>query len=258
MTTQFSGFAAVGDSFTEGMDDCAGDGRYRGWADRVASRLAEDNPELAYANLAVRGRLFDVVVDEQVPAALRLRPDLVSFAAGGNDALRTGFNAVRIATRLHEAVRVLTASGAHVLLFTSPLPSRIPGNTLLRNRVASLNDQIGKVAKRHDATMVDLWNDPGFGDPRMWSDDRLHLSCLGHLRVAGHVCAALDVEPDPAWEQPLPQLGPAPWFSRRREDLAWARAHLAPWVRRRFAGRSSGDDRTPKRPELTPIHNEGT
>ena len=82
-------FVAVGDSFTEGMNDAYPDGSYRGWADLVATRLAaEAGPDFGYANLAIRGRLFPGVVAEQVPAALAMKPDLVSFAAGGNDVLR--------------------------------------------------------------------------------------------------------------------------------------------------------------------------
>ena len=82
---------AVGDSFTEGMDDPYPDGDgYRGWADLVAARLAaEAGPDFGYANLAdPRPALRPAWSTEQVPAALAMRPDLVSFAAGGNDVLR--------------------------------------------------------------------------------------------------------------------------------------------------------------------------
>jgi lysophospholipase L1-like esterase len=89
---QWRSFVAVGDSFTEGMDDPYPDGTYRGWADLVASRLAVDAPDFRYANLAIRGRLFPNVVAEQVPAALAMKPDLISFAAGGNDVLRRSFD----------------------------------------------------------------------------------------------------------------------------------------------------------------------
>ena len=71
-------FVAIGDSFTEGLDDWRPDGTPRGWADRVAERLAEDEPELRYANLAVRGKLLDQIVTDQVPVAERLRPDLIA------------------------------------------------------------------------------------------------------------------------------------------------------------------------------------
>jgi hypothetical protein len=39
----------------------------------------------------------------------------------------------------------------------------------------------------------------------------------------------------------------------RREDLHWARAYFLPWAQRRLTGRSSGDGRDPKRPDLLPL-----
>jgi len=68
----WSSFVALGDSFTEGMDDSYPDGTYRGWADLVAARLAVDSgPRFGYANLAVRGKVLDEVLTEQVGHASR-------------------------------------------------------------------------------------------------------------------------------------------------------------------------------------------
>ena len=53
----------VGDSFTEGVaDDVRPDGEHLGWSDRVATALARTQA-VEYANLAVRGKLLDQVVD---------------------------------------------------------------------------------------------------------------------------------------------------------------------------------------------------
>ena len=259
MAQRFRSFVALGDSFTEGMNDRRPDGGFRGWADLTAERLADEDPQFRYANLAVRGRLFDAIVDDQVPEALRLRPELVSLAAGGNDVLRPNFHPARMATRLHEAVRVLSASGAHVLLITaSTVSDRLPVAGVLRHRFLALNDLIRRVAARHDATVVDLWPDETFHDNRLWSEDRLHMSSVGHRRVAGHVCRELGVAFDPAWLAAPDSAGPAAgWLSRRRDDAAWMRRHLAPWVQRRLTGRSSGDTVTAKRPRLAPIRSEG-
>ena len=49
-------YVAVGDSFTEGLDDRRPDGGYRGWADLVAAELATRTADFRYVNLAVRGR----------------------------------------------------------------------------------------------------------------------------------------------------------------------------------------------------------
>ena len=83
-------FVAIGDSFTEGLNDAAPGGGYRGWADRLAGLIAVEHPGLRYANLAVRGKLIRQIVAEQVPAAIAMSPGLVSLAAGGNDIIRPG------------------------------------------------------------------------------------------------------------------------------------------------------------------------
>src|SRR6195952_2518935 len=82
-------FVALGDSFTEGLNDAYPDGTYRGWADLVAARLAVDSgPAFGYANLAIRGKVLDEIVTDQLEPTLAMHPDLISAAAGGNDVLR--------------------------------------------------------------------------------------------------------------------------------------------------------------------------
>ena len=247
-------YVAMGDSFTEGLDDRYPEaGHYRGWADRVAARLAADVPDFAYANLAIRGRLFAPIVAEQVPVAQELRPDLMSFAAGGNDALRGGFEPARLAAGLDEVAGKLRASGADLLLFTfAPANLRLPGRGIFHARARLVNPTVAEIAERHGARLVDLWADGEFANPLFWSVDRLHMNGYGHRRVAAHVLTALGVEPDPAWWEP-PVIGPAlSWLAHRVDDVHWVGQHLAPWVRRRLTGRSSGDNRIPKRPTLGP------
>ncbi|HLL64299.1 MAG TPA: SGNH/GDSL hydrolase family protein [Micromonosporaceae bacterium] len=248
-------FAALGDSFTEGLDDPYPDGTaYRGWADIVAGRLAAEVPEFRYANLAVRGRLLSHVIDEQVPQVLAMRPELVSFAAGGNDALRRGFDADALIARFDRAIATIRESGADVILFRfSDFSRRLPGGRrILLPRVQRLNAAADDVARRHGAYLVDLWSDEAFYNPRMWSVDRLHFSSAAHQRVAAHVLATLGFESDPAWLSAPPPPDAASWAARRAADAVWARQHLAPWVRRRLAGRSSGDLQLAKRPTLAP------
>jgi len=249
-------YVALGDSFTEGLDDPYPEGPgYRGWADLVAARLAaQAGPEFGYANLAVRGRLFDAVVAEQVRPALAMRPDLVSFAAGGNDLLRRQCDPHALMERFDKVIGEIRETGADVVLFRfADLTARLPGQRLLGPRVAVLNRGVGEVARRRGARLVDLSADAEFDNPLLWSVDRLHLSTLGHRRVAAHVLAALGVEPEPAWLDAPARPAPAPWLAARGADLRWAGTHLAPWVKRRLTGRSSGDSVTPKRPSLGPI-----
>ncbi|MDG4816308.1 SGNH/GDSL hydrolase family protein [Micromonospora sp. WMMD956] len=248
-------FVAVGDSFTEGMDDAYPDGTYRGWADLVATRLAaEVGPDFRYANLAIRGRLFPNVVAEQVPAALAMKPDLISFAAGGNDVLRRAFDPDALIARFDDVVRQLRSGGADVVLFRfADLMARLPGQRLVAPRVNVLNRAVGETAERHGAIMVDLYADDAFGNPLLWSADRLHLSAAGHRRVAAHVLSALGVGCDEDWLLVPPHPAPTPWLAARAADLRWAGQHLAPWVKRRLTGRSSGDTVTAKRPVLGPV-----
>jgi lysophospholipase L1-like esterase len=108
-SVRWRSYVAVGDSFTEGLDDPNLDGTgYRGWADLVANRLAADATSgFGYANLAIRGRLFNAIVDQQVPQVLAMKPDLISFAGGGNDVLRRSFDPPALANRFDEVVGAL-------------------------------------------------------------------------------------------------------------------------------------------------------
>jgi len=246
-------YVALGDSFTEGMNDVGPDGNLRGWADLVAQRLAKEVPDFQYANLAIRGRLFDRIVDEQVPQALRIRPDLVSFAGGGNDVLRRNFQPTAMLARFDEVVRRLRTSGSDVVIFRwANITGRLPGRRMILPRMQVLNQAVSDVAQRHGAILVDLWHDEEFHNPQLWSEDRLHMASIGHHRVAAHVLRALGIDPDPTWWD-LPDPAPRPsWPAARAHDIRWARQHLAPWLKRRLTGRSSGDTVTAKRPTLAP------
>ncbi|MGA3486399.1 SGNH/GDSL hydrolase family protein [Micromonosporaceae bacterium DT55] len=248
-------YVAVGDSFSEGMDDPYPDGTYRGWADLVATRLAaEAGPDFGYANLAIRGKLFGHVVDDQVPVALEMKPDLISFAAGGNDALRPGLDIAAIARRLDTAVAEMRAGGTDVVLFRyANVMARLPGNRWVTPKVVQMNTVVGEAAQKHGAILVDLYSDDTFLNPLLWGPDRLHLSPAGHRRVAAQVLTALGVGCDEEWLLVPPHPEPTPWLSARTADLRWAGKHLAPWVKRRLTGRSSGDTVTAKRPTLSPL-----
>ena len=252
----YRSYVALGDSFTEGLDDPdpAGDG-FRGWADLVAARLAAGVDGFRYANLAVRGRLLGPIVREQVPAALALRPALISLAGGTNDILRRSCDPAALSRQLHDAVAQLRSTGADVVLFTGTDPTRrLPSTQRLIPRIQVLNDAVRHAAEAHGALLVDLWSAHVFDDPRLWSDDRLHLNSEGHSRVAAAVLERLGVTVQADWRQTLPDLPPAPgWAAARAADVRWARRHLAPWIYRRLTGRSSGDTVTAKRPELTPL-----
>lgn len=249
-------FVALGDSFTEGLDDRHPGGTgYRGWADLVAGALAAQRQGFGYANLAIRGRMLGRIVAEQVPPALAMGPDLISFAAGINDALRRGFDPAAVGVRFDAALRQLRDSGAEVLVFRfAEATVPVPGWRLIAARVALLNRVVMESAGKHGARLLDLSGDDEFANPALWSTDRLHLAPPGHYRVAAHVLTSLGVEPDPDWWKAPPRPPDPRWPTARTADLTWAGRHLAPWLRRRLTGRSSGDGITAKRPTLTPIN----
>ncbi len=250
----WSRFVALGDSFTEGlMDDVGSDGRHRGWADRTAEALAEVNPDLRYANLAVRGRLMAQVIDEQVPAAIALQPDLVSLAAGVNDALRRSYDLDASMTALENGVRALRGSGADVLLFAFGDPSRRSAvMSSVRERIARANAATRAIADHYNCMVVDFWGRAAFDDDVFWDADRLHLSPAGHALASGAALEALGVGDD-RWRTPRPPSATPRLPMRAVGHARWVKDHFGPWLVRRAQGRSSGDDITPKRPGLTSV-----
>jgi len=248
----FHRYVALGDSFTEGVGDPdpSRPNGWRGWADRVAEVLGARTEDFGYANLAIRGRKLPQILAEQVEPARALRPDLVSIYAGGNDILRPKVDIDALVVDYANAIGRLGSSGANLVIFTGFDLGFAPVFRHLRGRVAVYNELVREVADDHGATLVDFWRLREFRDPRLWDVDRMHLSAAGHERMAHAVLRALGIEPD----RPVPDLAHTPLRSRkqqRAEDLAWARTHLAPWVKRRVQGTSSGDGVAPKHPALT-------
>jgi lysophospholipase L1-like esterase len=252
--TRVRSFVAVGDSFTEGLNDpYPGGDRFRGWADRVAQRLAETTPGLTYANLAVRGKLLREIVVGQVPLACELRPDLVSFCGGGNDVLRPSGDPDELARIFEAGVRRLRETGAKVLIFTGFDTRNVPVLRRLRGRIATYNMNLRAIADRNDCLVVDQWSMDALQDWRAWGDDRLHMSSEGHRRLALRVCEVLGLPVDDDWRAPFPPEAPTPWLDQRRKDIEWAREFMAPWVNRRLRGQSSGDGRVAKHNGLGPV-----
>ncbi|MFJ4415245.1 SGNH/GDSL hydrolase family protein [Streptomyces sp. NPDC002248] len=249
-------YVAVGDSFTEGVGDPGPDGLFTGWADRLAVQLADRLPERSafrYANLAVRGKLLDQIAGDQVPRAAALAPDLVSFVAGGNDVLRPGSDPDDLAERFEKAVATLSGAAGTVMIATGFDTRDTPVLRHLRGKIATYNAHVRAVADRHGCLVLDLWALRSVRDRRAWDSDRLHLGPEGHTRVALRAAQllGLDIPADP--EQPWPALRPRGTFEERRDDIAWAREYLVPWIGRRLRGESSGDHVHAKRPDLLPL-----
>lgn len=242
-------FVALGDSTTEGLWDLNPDGSWRGWADRLAQRLAKDEPGLQYANLAVRGKLARQVHEEQLEAALKLQPDLASLLSGLNDMLRRDCRVGDVIAELDTMIGALRSAGADVITFT--LPDPVPINPIAKGaaaRLRHLNAAIRDLSGKHGAKLVDLEAHPVASDRRLWHTDRLHANAVGHQRIAMAAAEALGLEgADSAWTTAFDEpLGPR----SRISHAVWAGKYFAPWVLRRIRGVSSGDGITAKRPTL--------
>lgn len=250
-------FVALGDSFTEGVDDPEPrtPGGFRGWADRAAEELSTGVPEFAYANLAVRGQLLHQVVESQLTPALILKPDLVSIQAGGNDLLHPGADPDKLADLLEEAVVRLRLQGITVVIFAGPDSGRSTIMGQFRTKIAVFNENMRSIAEHHDAIIADLWAMTELHEPRMWGPDRLHPSSLGHHAIATMFLETLNV---PHTLVPLkPKSLPArSWRQARAGDIEWAREYLMPWVLRGIRRESSSNGFGPKRPIAAPIQEQ--
>ena len=267
LARRFDRYVAIGDSSTEGLDDPAGDGSFRGWANRLAERiaLAQADPSAAgaggallYANLGVRGRKTREIRDQQLQSALAMRPDLVTLFSGTNDVVSRSFDLPAVAADLEEMMAAVRATGATLLTFT--MPDLVPVMPLARRlapRLDALNAAIRTAATRTGALLVDFAGHPVASDPRLWSPDRLHANACGHARIAAALAHALEIPgADEDWRLPLPPAAPRSAARRLRDELVWGRDYLLPWLLRHSLGRSSGDRRQAKRPELAPVHRE--
>lgn len=250
MPASLTSYAAVGDSFTEGMGDDRPDGTPRGWADLVAGALAQAaGGTIGYANLAIRGRLLAPIVDSQVPTAIALAPQLLSINGGGNDILRPRVSIDAVADRLVAAAMRARNAGIRTMVVSGGNPTRhIPLGARFERRGDALADAVRARLDGTDVLYVDNWFDERLPDLQYWSIDRLHLNAQGHAIAASNVLAALEV--------PIAGADTAPdaddELVRPRTAEYW-RQYVLPWIGRRLTGRSSGDHREPKRPRLDPV-----
>jgi lysophospholipase L1-like esterase len=248
-------FIALGDSLTEGLSDKYPDGSYRGWADRVADEMSKHQQDFRYANLAVRGKLIEQVVEDQLQVALpwmQGSQTLVTFHAGANNVLRPKFEPNQVFETYASAVAQIADTGSKILLFTVREVSDPQTKTqhYWNQRFEPFNENVKRVAAEFGATVMDANSREVFGDPRMLASDRLHLSTEGHRRVAAAVLRAIDLPHDADWQDPMSPYKPAPAPVRAVGSVAWGIAFLVPWAIRRITRKSSGDGRVAKHGEL--------
>ena len=253
MTPQFKRYVAIGDSSTEGLQDPDGAGGYRGWATRLAERVAEAQGGLLYANLGVRGKRSREIRAEQLGPALAMHPDLATVFAGSNDILERGFSAGALRAELESMMEALVAADAVVLTFTLPdLTGVMPIGRLLAPRVRAMNKAIREASASTGARLIDFAAYSVGSDPRLWSEDRFHVNAEGHARIASALAQALGLPgTDDAWQRPLPGTDGRSRWTRMSESWSWYRHHL---LDRLWVGCNVEDQFRARRPRLEPVH----
>ena len=250
-------FVALGDSQTEGLHDYYDDGTPRGWADRFAEQLAQRQPDLRYANLAVRGKRTKQVLEDQLEAALALSPDLATVVSGVNDVVRPGTDIDDVACDLETMYRELRSAGCFVMGCTFPLPT-VGLTARFASPLQQLNAAIRRAAARQEVLIVEIESIPSAADLRLWNPDRIHLNPEGHRLLAAVFEGTFSHRTSGEWTEPLPA---APPVSRIRElgaEARWVASFLVPKLIRTLRRVSSGDGRSAKRPELTPVLGDAT
>jgi len=233
-------FVALGDSITLGVGDpvcrpggpAGGSRAWRGWA----ALLADGLPEPSLHNLASCGARTANVERHQLPAALRLRPDIASVVVGVNDTLRTSFDPAQVAAAAAHTVGALRAAGAEVLTMRLPDPGQmlgLPGPLArpLARRMHEVNAVMDGLAARFGTLHYDAAGDPDCRDPRMWAVDRLHPSERGHRLIACRFHDQLVAAGLPAGRRPDTEPSSPP--PTRLAEIGWLATKGTAWVLRR-------------------------
>ncbi|WP_284984765.1 SGNH/GDSL hydrolase family protein [Arthrobacter sp. efr-133-TYG-118] len=247
-------FVALGDSFTEGVGDRneALPNGVRGWADRVAEKLAKAEPGWEYANLAVRSKRLRHIVDEQLDRALAMEPSLITLYAGGNDILDFGTDMDLLMAEYERLVARLAATGATLVLFTGYDVKVSAVLEPFKKRNALYNERVRELAAKYGAVLVDYWCLDAYHDRRMWASDRLHMSKAGHKYMASQVLDHLGVPhkfSPKDWEPPQ-RLKLRDWERRQRR---WVNDWVLPLFGRKLRGVTLGDSLRPRWPELVKV-----
>jgi len=178
----------LGDSTPVGIGDPLPGGGWRGFGPLLLDSLGEPGT-VRYANGSFPGARMACVRTQQLPAALRFRPDVAVLVVGMNDTLRSDFDAEGLDRDYDAVVGALRAVGATVLTVRFHDHSQVfwlPGSLrrALRQRIEQLNAVTDAVVARQGIGCLDLHALPGGYDRASWSVDRLHPSELGHRLLA--------------------------------------------------------------------------
>ncbi len=191
-------YVAIGDSFTAGAQ--SGAGATQRWPDALAALLREGSPALDYRNLAVAGARSDEVARDQLDAAVRLRPDVVTLVCGANDVLlsvrpdveRVGATLSAMLDRLDRDLPYAAVVTATTPNFAAFLDLHERSRRRIVDGLERLAEVTRLVARSHDVVCLEFAGHPEAVERANYAGDGYHPSPEGNRRAAGAFCAALD------------------------------------------------------------------
>ncbi len=154
-------YLSLGDSFTAGT----GVGRDRAFPALLARKLGQLGGPVELTNPSMNGYSTADLIDEELPLAAQLRPDLVTLAIGANDIVR-GRGEATYRDALREIFAGLKLAGVEPRRTfalpqpdwaSSPVGRQFGDPTALRARIERYNQILAEEAKRAGARYVDLW-----------------------------------------------------------------------------------------------------
>ena len=194
MSTRPANYAALGDSFSAGLDDGSVP-----WPELTARGLDARGEPVELHNLASVGATTADVLEVQLEPALALEPGLVSLVCGANDVLLTSRPDIEgCSANLDALLARIRAElpGATIVTATYPDPGRFAGlRPRTRKRVvdgmAAVNLAIRSASETHGALIMEFSQHPGVGDRANVGTNGFHPSALGHRQAATAVLEAL-------------------------------------------------------------------
>lgn len=186
-------FAAVGDSVIQGIGDLTPGYTPLPWCHRIAAELTAAAPELEYLNLGKRDLTAAEVRESQLDRALAFEPDLVLVVCGGNDALRSSYDADAVDRELAAIITPLQAQGADVITvgifdisYAPSFPDKV--RRVVSTRMQAFSRHTAALAQRLNTIHVNCTNHPAQSDPDGYSEDGLHGNMRSHS-----ICAAITI-----------------------------------------------------------------
>jgi len=252
----YRSYVAIGDSLSEGLGDFTFDHQreYNGWTDRLAALLSLDaearGTDFHYANLALRGSKLRKIMGEQLEAALRLQPDLVTIMAGSNDFMTKDADYPEVERIYSEGLQLLLSAGCDVVVANTIRPSHLRFFKKVLPRAHRMSAMIERVAAELGIPVIDVHGIAEFSQLAYWAEDMVHFSGHGHIRVANEAADLLGLK------HRIPQAQPHEMVAPGRgpiDTIRWVIVWVIPFIERRLRGTSSGDGMTSKHLRLVPF-----